>query len=62
MLEPASQRFLNKELEYSPRLAQGFKNLAGLKKTIIRGGLETLYFSGLYHVMRARWSAAWAPS
>jgi len=26
--------------------------LAGLKKTIIRGGLETLYFSGLYHVMR----------
>ena len=26
--------------------------MAGLKKTIIRGGLETLYFSGLYHVMR----------
>jgi peptidoglycan/xylan/chitin deacetylase (PgdA/CDA1 family) len=26
--------------------------LAGLKKTIIRGGLETLYFSGLYRAMR----------
>jgi len=26
--------------------------LAGLKKTIIRGGLETLYFSGLYGAMR----------
>jgi peptidoglycan/xylan/chitin deacetylase (PgdA/CDA1 family) len=26
--------------------------LAGLKKTIIRSGLETLYFSGLHHVMR----------
>jgi peptidoglycan/xylan/chitin deacetylase (PgdA/CDA1 family) len=26
--------------------------LAGLKKTIIRGGLETLYFSGLHYVMR----------
>jgi len=26
--------------------------LAGLKKTIIRGGLETLYFSGIYQVMR----------
>jgi len=26
--------------------------LAGLKKTIIRGGLETLYFSGLYQAMR----------
>jgi peptidoglycan/xylan/chitin deacetylase (PgdA/CDA1 family) len=26
--------------------------LAGLKKTIIRGGLETLYFSGLYEAMR----------
>jgi peptidoglycan/xylan/chitin deacetylase (PgdA/CDA1 family) len=26
--------------------------LAGLKKTIIRGGLETLYFSGLHHLMR----------
>jgi len=26
--------------------------LAGLKKTIIRTGLETLYFSGLHHVMR----------
>jgi len=24
----------------------------GLKKTIIRGGLETLYFSGLHHLMR----------
>lgn len=23
-----------------------------LKKTIIRGGLETLYFSGLHHMMR----------
>jgi peptidoglycan/xylan/chitin deacetylase (PgdA/CDA1 family) len=26
--------------------------LSGLKKTIIRGGLETLYFSGLHHLMR----------
>lgn len=26
--------------------------MAGLKKTIIRGGLETLYFSGMHHVMR----------
>ncbi len=26
--------------------------LAGLKKTIIRSGLETLYFSGLHHLMR----------
>jgi len=26
--------------------------VAGLKKTIIRTGLETLYFSGLHHVMR----------
>jgi peptidoglycan/xylan/chitin deacetylase (PgdA/CDA1 family) len=26
--------------------------LAGLKKTIIRTGLETLYFSGLHHMMR----------
>ena len=26
--------------------------MAGLKKTIIRSGLETLYFSGLHHVMR----------
>jgi peptidoglycan/xylan/chitin deacetylase (PgdA/CDA1 family) len=26
--------------------------LAGVKKTIIRGGLETLYFSGLYHLMQ----------
>lgn len=26
--------------------------MAGLKKTIIRGGLETLYFSGLHHFMR----------
>jgi peptidoglycan/xylan/chitin deacetylase (PgdA/CDA1 family) len=26
--------------------------LAGLKKSIIRGGLETLYFSGLYQVMQ----------
>ena len=26
--------------------------MAGLKKTIIRTGLETLYFSGLHHVMR----------
>jgi len=26
--------------------------LAGLKKTIIRTGLETLYFSGLHHLMR----------
>jgi hypothetical protein len=23
-----------------------------LKKTIIRGGLETLYFSGMHHLMR----------
>ncbi len=26
--------------------------MAKLKKTIIRGGLETLYFSGLHHLMR----------
>ncbi|MBV9557802.1 MAG: polysaccharide deacetylase family protein [Pseudolabrys sp.] len=26
--------------------------MASLKKTIIRGGLETLYFSGLHHVLR----------
>jgi len=26
--------------------------LASVKKTIIRGGLETLYFSGLHHFMR----------
>jgi peptidoglycan/xylan/chitin deacetylase (PgdA/CDA1 family) len=26
--------------------------LASLKKTIIRGGMETLYFSGLHHMMR----------
>ncbi|MGI8525282.1 MAG: polysaccharide deacetylase family protein [Pseudolabrys sp.] len=26
--------------------------MAGLKKTIIRGGLETLYFSGFHHVLR----------
>jgi len=28
------------------------KNVTGLKKTIIRTGLETLYFSGMHHVMR----------
>ena len=28
------------------------KDLAGLKKTIIRTGLETLYFSGMHHLMR----------
>ncbi len=48
----ASQRFINKGLEYSLRIGVRPRNLAGLKKTIIRGGLETLYFSGLYHVMR----------
>ena len=26
--------------------------MASLRKTIIRGGLETLYFSGLHHLMR----------
>ena len=26
--------------------------MAALKKTIIRGGLETLYFSGMYHLMQ----------
>src|SRR5947207_12144858 len=28
------------------------KSLSGLKKTIIRGGLETLYFSAAHHFMR----------
>src|SRR5258706_4585915 len=28
------------------------KILSGLKKTIIRGGLETLYFSAAHHFMR----------
>ena len=28
------------------------QSVAELKKTIIRGGLETLYFSGLHHLMR----------
>ena len=27
-------------------------NVAGMKQTIIRTGLETLYFSGMHHVMR----------
>jgi len=26
--------------------------LAGMKQTIIRSGLETLYFTGLHHFMR----------
>jgi peptidoglycan/xylan/chitin deacetylase (PgdA/CDA1 family) len=30
----------------------GNRALTGLKKTIIRGGLETLYFSAAYHFMR----------
>jgi peptidoglycan/xylan/chitin deacetylase (PgdA/CDA1 family) len=34
------------------RLSPGTSNLASMKQTIIRGGLETLYFSGMHHVMR----------
>jgi peptidoglycan/xylan/chitin deacetylase (PgdA/CDA1 family) len=30
----------------------GYRALTGLKKTIIRGGLETLYFSAAHHLMR----------
>ena len=30
----------------------GNQNLAGMKQTIIRSGLETLYFTGLHHFMR----------
>jgi peptidoglycan/xylan/chitin deacetylase (PgdA/CDA1 family) len=45
------QRFINKGLEYSGELAQDAAGVS-LKKTIIRGGLETLYFSGLHHLMR----------
>ena len=32
--------------------SNGRHNVAGLKKTIIRGGLETLYFSGLHLMTR----------
>ncbi len=38
--------------DFACQLKPGAKKLAGLKKTIIRGGLETLYFSGLYRAMR----------
>ncbi len=51
-LVTGSQTFLNKALEYSANFARGPRNLAGLKKTIIRSGLETLYFSGMHHLMR----------
>ena len=30
----------------------GIRRLAGMKQTIIRTGLETLYFTGMHHVMR----------
>ena len=33
-------------------LEAGAVALAGLKKTIIRGGLETLYFSGMHRLLR----------
>ena len=53
-----SQRIINKGLEYCfglaepPMLAPWTANLVDMKKTIIRTGLETLYFSGLHHWMR----------
>jgi peptidoglycan/xylan/chitin deacetylase (PgdA/CDA1 family) len=34
------------------RLGPGANDVAGLKKTIIRTGLETLYFTGLHHWLR----------
>jgi peptidoglycan/xylan/chitin deacetylase (PgdA/CDA1 family) len=54
----ASQTFLNKELEYwcnfvQPRFrGSGPRNLVTMKKTIIRTGLEALYFSGMHRIMK----------
>jgi peptidoglycan/xylan/chitin deacetylase (PgdA/CDA1 family) len=48
---PAWQSFINKTLEYSPSLIWDGKRVS-LKKTIIRGGLETLYFSGLHYLLQ----------
>src|SRR5690349_11702560 len=45
------QRIINKELGYSGR-KKGARTLAGLKKSVIRAGLETLYFSGAHALMQ----------
>src|ERR1700693_3911187 len=44
------QRIINKELGYSD--ANGIRPLTGLKKSVIRAGLETLYFSGAHALMQ----------
>src|SRR5258708_34532205 len=44
------QRIINKELGYSP--LNGIRPLTGLKKSVIRAGLETLYFRGAHALMQ----------